>query len=198
MPNHNLMIQCPAPFLRPSEARNVPYRIPLGTSIPLQVYPSSNDLLWDFSEFSERPPPMLRADLPSFPSDSKDSHSSSAKNTNPGQLWVPPTQPIIQHPSPRFPRILQLMTLCLQALSSLSKLSESWSGNFSQLPELACFLWFMFLWSFFGLEALSRPSLCRQTWGHGSFWLHFSHLLVVEFSTHFYSLFYLPWLCSYR
>jgi len=62
-----------------------------------------------------------------------------------------------------FPAPSGSTTPCLRTLSSPSKLSGSRSRNLSQLSELASFLWFMFPSCFLGLEALSRPSLCRQT-----------------------------------
>jgi len=62
------------PFLRLSDAGNIPYRVPLDSSVPLQAYPPSNDLLRRLLRILQTTHSELRAHSPSsLPSSETDS-----------------------------------------------------------------------------------------------------------------------------
>ena len=107
----------------------------------------------DLSQFSKQSLPLSKT-THLLTSPTQDSLSSPTQNT---QLW-PPLNFSDQHLQQR----LQLW----QNSKFSSDPAKSQSGDLSQLPESASFLWFKFLWCFFGLKAPSRLYLHCRRWYH--------------------------------
>ena len=145
------------------------------------------------------PPPTLRVDSSSSLPDSEESHSFSTRDTTPGCPWIPPTWRITQHLSPRFPprppdqrpyvselQVLQANSPNLGVATSPN--FRSWLASCGSYFCVASWVWkrrldLLYVIRHEVIDPFNFTSLL---------------LLVVEFSTHFYSLFCLPWLCSCR